>query len=318
MTYHQIIDANLNRASEGLRVVEDYCRFIIKDKLSTDALSQLRKKLNLSEKNPEKNLLIRNTESDMRAKETPTQRKNTLDVLKANFKRAQEACRTLEEYTGNSLYTDIRYDLYDLEKTIILRALKKHIKPGIYLISDNPDTLIQGAKWGASLIQLRDKYATKETRFNKAKQLAEQAKDLNTPFIINDDMDIALLVDADGFHSGQDDLSVKDQRTLLGDHKIIGKTTHNLEQGLSAQQDGADYVSVGPLWETPSKPNRSAIGFDYLKEAKTALNIPYVGIGGIDETRFDTVLDYAPPLIGLIRAYEHIPDFLKRFEASQF
>ena len=74
-----------------------------------------------------------------------------------------------------------------------------------------------------------------------------------------------------------------------------------------AQADGADYVSVGPIWDTPSKPNRAGIGFDYLKEANTQLTIPFVAIGGINTGNIDDILPYSPPLIGLIRDFENIP-----------
>jgi thiamine-phosphate pyrophosphorylase len=318
MNHPQIIDANLNRASEGLRVIEDFCRFVSQNKAQTDALSSLRKRLNLSETSPEKNLAVRNTEGDMRAKETPTKRSSDKDLLKANFKRAEEACRVLEEYTGNSLYNEIRYDLYQLEKTVLLPLFKKEFKRGIYLISDDPDTLKKGLDWGVSLIQLRDKNGSKETRLNKAAHLQPLAKKAGCPLIINDDLDIALLVDSDGFHSGQNDLPVSEQRKLLGDHKIIGKTTHNLEQGLHAQADGADYVSVGPLWETPSKPGRIPIGLDYLKQAKAQLHIPYVAIGGIEPSRFEEVLAHQPPLIGFIRASESIPHLKKLLNALEY
>ncbi|MDA1354297.1 MAG: thiamine phosphate synthase, partial [bacterium] len=90
-------------------------------------------------------------------------------------------------------------------------------------------------------------------------------------------------------------------------HKLLGRTTHSLDQGVVAQADGADYVSVGPIWDTPSKPNRAGIGFDYLKEANTQLTIPFVAIGGINTGNIDDILPYSPPLIGLIRDFENIP-----------
>lgn len=311
----QIIDANLNRVSEGLRVIEEYTRFLWKNKPLTDQLAALRKQVNSSETTPEQNLLIRNIESDMRAMDPPTQRKTIWDLLKANFKRAEEGLRVLEEYTGLPLYNQLRYELYQLEKAVLLPLAQKEIHtPGIYLISDQEDVLLKGLSWGVSLIQYRAKTATKPEKLAAARRLQAAATVAKIPFIINDDIDIALLVDCDGFHSGQDDLSVTEQRKLLGAHKIIGKTTHDLEQGKIAQAQGADYVSVGPIWETPSKAGRAGIGVDYLRQASTELSIPFVAIGGIDLARFQELLPYSPPLIGLIRDYTNIPEMLNQLK----
>ena len=309
--YAQVIDANINRVAEGLRVIEEYTRFISKNKALTDALAAMRKQLNLSETNPINNLKIRDTFSDMRAKEVPSQRPELWDLLKANFKRVEEGLRVLEEYTGNPLYNSLRYDAYELEKEVLLSLTKKNIKPGIYLISDQIEILEEGLKKGVSLIQLRDKKSDKPSLLSRSQHMQALAKGYNTPFIINDHLDIALEIDADGFHSGQDDLSVTIQRRLLGPHKIIGKTTHNLEQGLQAQQDGADYVSVGPIWETPSKPGRAGIGFEYLKQA-SQLRIPFVAIGGVSLDNIDQILPYQPPLIGVIRAFDQLEILLAR------
>ena len=260
--------------------------------------------------------MIRNIEKDARAKDPPTARSSLYDLLKANFKRAEEGLRVLEEYTGNSLYSHLRYDLYQLEKDIVLNSLKKQIFTGIYLISDQPDILIKGLQQGVSLIQLRDKRATKSEVLKKAQFLQKKARNYAVPFIINDYLDIVLAVDADGLHTGQDDIPVSTLRKLLGPHKLIGRTTHSLTQGLRAQKEGADYVSVGPIWETPSKPGRKGIGLSYLAQAKEQLNIPYVAIGGIDLQTVDALIHLQPPLIGLIRDHLNIPSILKKLHLS--
>ncbi|RAP34351.1 thiamine phosphate synthase [Candidatus Marinamargulisbacteria bacterium SCGC AG-439-L15] len=309
----QIIDANINRASEGLRVIEDYCRFISHQKEITEKLASLRKKINMTETESDKirHLNARNTENDMRAKEAPPSRPDKISILKANFKRVEEALRVLEEYTENPNYNEARYDVYELEKEVLLTVIKPCIKPGIYLISHDVDILKKGLEWGVSLIQLRDKEADKPSLYEKAKALIIESKKKEIPLIINDFLDIALSVDADGVHTGQDDIPISEQRNILGAHKLIGRTTHSLDQGLLAEKDGADYVSVGPIWETPSKPNRDGIGFDYLEKAKKEISIPYVAIGGINHNTIDQIYPHTPPLIGLIRDYEHIPEFLK-------
>ena len=309
----QVIDANLNRVSEGLRVIEEYCRFILKHKIFTDQLASIRKIVNESEQQPIEHLQIRETEADMRAKETPRARESLFDLLKANFKRVEEGLRVLEEYTGQPMYSIIRYDIYALEKDILLTLSRKNILKGIYLISDQVEILRQGLEWGVRMIQLRDKTGSKQAIYDKAKILQKLALKSGIPFIVNDHLDIAKSVDADGLHSGQDDLPVSVQRQLLGPHKIIGRTTHTLEQGLQAQSDGADYISVGPIWETPSKPGRSGIGLDYLTHARERFQIPYVAIGGVSLDRMPLLMTYPPPLIGLIRAWKEVPQFIAAY-----
>jgi thiamine-phosphate pyrophosphorylase len=310
----QIIDANINRVSEGLRVIEDYVRFIAKHKPITDQLATLRKKINRTETETTKiaHLRARQTGTDMREKEPPPVRLSIQETLIANFKRVEEGLRTLEEYTGNALYNNARYDVYMLEKEVVLLAEKPVIKKGIYLISDDPAILKQGMQWGCALVQLRDKTATKEQIYNKALTIKEMALLFDVPWLINDYLDIALLTDANGLHTGQDDLPVPTLRHLMGDHKLLGRTTHTHEQGIIAQEGGADYVSVGPIWETPSKPNRAGIGFDYLNQA-SQLEIPYVAIGGINRSNISEIMGYHPPMVGVIRDYKNIPEWNKNY-----
>lgn len=311
--YNQIIDANINRVSEGLRVIEDYTRFVAKNKTITSQLAKLRKKIGKLEPNVVENLLIRDTMQDMRAFEPPPLRKDAVDLLKANFKRVEEGLRVLEEYTGNPMYNKARYIVYELEKEVILSAHKKQIKPGVYLISHDPHILEQGLAWGVSCIQLRDKRSPKHIVLTKAQTLAKKARKAGIPFIVNDHLDVTILCDADGLHTGQDDLDIASIRKLLGPHKIIGRSTSLLSEGLKAQRDGADYVGIGPIFGTPIKPEQPAIGLDYLKAAKSKLTIPYVAIGGISLATMPQIVKFSPPLIAVVRAYQEIPEIMKRY-----
>jgi thiamine-phosphate pyrophosphorylase len=243
----------------------------------------------------------------MRAKELPTKRKDITTLLTANCKRITEGLRVLEEYTGNAEFNAIRYDMYEIEKDLCLTHLKPPLKHGIYMISDSPNIIKQGIEWGVSLIQLRKKEASKAEIYRLACEIAPLFQNTDIPFIINDHIDIAIDIDADGLHTGQDDIPIPIQRELFGPHKIIGRTTHSLEQGLCAEKDGADYVSVGPIWDTPSKPGRPGIGVEYLKNATSSLNIPFVAIGGINSETVSEILPYSPPFIGLIRDHQNIP-----------
>jgi thiamine-phosphate pyrophosphorylase len=101
------------------------------------------------------------------------------------------------------------------------------------------------------------------------------------PFIVNDYPDIALAADADGVHLGQGDMSVQEARALLGEDKIIGVSTHCIEHALKAERDGADYIGVGPVFPTTTKPDKAAVTTAYVSEASKLVTIPFVAIGGI-------------------------------------
>ena len=124
-----------------------------------------------------------------------------------------------------------------------------------------------------------------------------------------------MAVGADGVHLGQDDLPTEVVRRQLGMTKLIGRTTHSFKQGQIAKAAGADYISVGPIWDTPSKPGRPGIGFDYLETAHR-LDIPYVAIGGINLTNIDDILHHNPPLIGAIRSISTIEELWKKIKKS--
>jgi thiamine-phosphate pyrophosphorylase len=306
---NRIIDANLNRVSEGLRVIEEYLRFVCSHVALSQQIAQLRHTLNATETAYEDHLMCRNVAEDARAYAPPTKRGDMVTLLRANFKRALEGLRVLEEYTGNSTYNRLRYDLYMLEKEVVLLAEKPKLLPGVYLISDDPEILLAGVEAGAVVIQLRDKHATKAQIYDKALFLKATHHDTRIPLVINDHLDIALAIRADGLHTGQDDVPIAMQRQLLGSHRLIGRTTHDFEQGQRAVGEGADYISVGPIWETPSKPGRAGIGYDYLREV-ASLGIPYVAIGGISIATISDIAPYAPPMIGLIRAHDQLRELM--------
>ena len=308
-----IIDANINRATEGLRVLEDYCRFHRHDETLTHMLAHFRHQLNESNPDWANQLQSRHTPSDVRAMEPPRTRESVVGLLRANCSRVQEAMRVLEEWTGRALYCDIRYRMYDVEQQLVLSALKPPINTGIMVISDQPKILAQAQEQGAIMVQLRVKNTPKATIY----PLAQQARDLirDIPLIINDYLDLAVAIHADGLHTGQDDLPLSVLRDQLGSYRLLGRTTHTLDQGKIAKESGADYISVGPIWETPSKPGRAGIGFGYLGQVAT-LGIPYVAIGGIDLDRLPQILAYSPPMVGMIRDVANLPKMADLFYAS--
>ncbi|MBD3920052.1 thiamine phosphate synthase [Paenibacillus sp. PR3] len=152
------------------------------------------------------------------------------------------------------------------------------------------DVVEQALIGGADIVQLRDKTASKQDIRENAHKLRQLTRRYGVPLIINDHIDIALEADADGVHLGQDDLSLAEARQLLGPDRIIGISTHSIEQGLAAQAGGADYIGVGPVYPTGTKPGRAAVTTSYVQEAAAQIRIPFVAIGGITLGNVDTVI----------------------------
>lgn len=159
---------------------------------------------------------------------------------------------------------------------------------------------IQG---GADIVQLREKNKSKRELLQMAKELKKLTSKYNVPFIVNDHLDIALAVDADGIHIGQDDLPLAEARLIMGPDKIIGISTHALEEAIEAEKNGADYIGVGPVFETKSKVDVvDPVGLEYVKEVVTHTSIPFVAIGGIKLHNLDDVLEAGAKRICVISA----------------
>ncbi|MFB9278911.1 thiamine phosphate synthase [Cohnella cellulosilytica] len=143
---------------------------------------------------------------------------------------------------------------------------------------------------GADIVQLRDKTSPKRELIEKARRLKELTAKYGVPLIVNDHPDVALAADADGVHLGQDDLPIEVARELLGPRRIIGISTHRIEQARAAERAGADYIGVGPVYPTGTKPGRQAVTTAYVAQAAAEIRIPFVAIGGITETNAEEVL----------------------------
>jgi thiamine-phosphate pyrophosphorylase len=172
----------------------------------------------------------------------------------------------------------------------------------LYVISDAVSALKEAVDGGAAIAQLRDKLSEEEIILKKAQEMIAYKMVKPFVFILNDDPALAVRAGADGVHIGQD-MSTEETRRIVGEGMIIGKTTHNMEQGRQAIRDGADYISVGPVYATPTKPGRPAVGLDYVRAAAEGLAIPFVAIGGIDLSNIDDVLAAGAKTIGVVRAY---------------
>lgn len=164
------------------------------------------------------------------------------------------------------------------------------------------EKLEQALAGGIDAVQLRLKGVPDREFAGLAKEFKKRCDAAGTLFIINDRPDIAHFVDASGVHLGHEDLPISFARELLGHRRIIGASTHSLPQALEAQRQGADYVSCGPVWATPTKPDYPAVSLQLIGLYRAALKIPFVAIGGIDENNIGQVVKAGAERVAVVRA----------------
>ncbi len=176
---------------------------------------------------------------------------------------------------------------------------KSKINYTLYLVTDRNilgsrdlcKSIEQAIQGGTSIIQLREKNITSIEFYNIAKEVKKITNKYNVPLIINDRLDIALAVDADGIHIGPEDLPVKVVRKIMGADKIIGASTCNIKEAVEAEEAGADYLGVGAMFPTKTKNNTEDVSIEDLKNIKASVNIPVVAIGGINKKNASIVME---------------------------
>lgn len=147
---------------------------------------------------------------------------------------------------------------------------------------DNIEVVKEMLTAGIKVIQYREKHKSKREKLHQCQQIRQMTWEADCTMIVNDDIDIALLTKADGVHVGQEDLPVEQVRKLVGDNMIIGLSTHSPEQAHAALKSGADYIGVGPVFDTDTKEDvQKAVGLEYVEYVANNLNIPFTAIGGI-------------------------------------
>jgi len=194
---------------------------------------------------------------------------------------------------------------------------------GLYVILDQSvrqdrthfqiaEDLIAG---GAKILQLREKRLSDRDIMKIGREIRDLTKKHRVTFIINDRVDLCLALNADGVHIGQDDVPVGFTRSILGSEKLIGVSTHNLHQIIKAQREGADYISVGPIFQTNIKPDLKPLGVDFIGRVKDKIEIPFFVIGGIKEENVKLVLRAGARGVAVISAImraENIKQTTKR------
>jgi thiamine-phosphate pyrophosphorylase len=320
------VDANLNRIGEGLRILEDISRFILDDGELSEQLKSLRHELLPTD--PvlrEKLLASRRAGEDVGAfldVDAEAQRADAASLVTANSQRVQQSLRVLEEIAklpdqDSGLDWEAvkraRFILYDLEKRIVLKLLRRDRTArisGLYVIVDvevlkgrnEVDVADQAIRGGARIIQLRDKVRTKREILSSARELKRVCAARDVLFIVNDHVDVALASGADGLHIGQEDLPLEAARKLLPVDRVIGCSTANLPEALEADEKRADYVAVGSIYPTPTKPGTRLAGLEILRQVKTQVSAPVVAIGGINEDNVAEVVRAGADAIAVVNA----------------
>ena len=311
----RILDAAANRAGEGFRVIEDFARFALNDSHMSRLLKECRHDLTqlLTQIPMEHRLAARDTLGDVGTEiETATEytRSSPGDVVQAAFKRVQESLRTLEEY-GKLIPTaelstsfahrveQLRYRFYTVEKGLLRTAVARQrlIQQGVYLLltssacREGLETIVHAAlEGGVRLFQLREKQMADRELLAVARRVREWTRAGDALLLINDRPDIAVLCDADGVHVGQEELTVQDARRIVGAERLVGVSSHCIEQARQGVLDGADYLGVGPTFLSKTKSFQQLAGLDFVRQAHAEITLPWFAIGGIDIENLDQVL----------------------------
>ena len=158
-------------------------------------------------------------------------------------------------------------------------------------------------KAGVDVVQLRKKNLDQRELVEIGRELRRLTNDFGALFIVNDHPEVAIECDADGVHLGQEDRAIEVVRNLPGfETRLIGRSTHSLAQALRAEAEGADYLGVGPVFATPTKPGRPAVGTSLVAQVARGIRIPFVAIGGIDASNADDVVAAGAKAIAVVRA----------------
>lgn len=164
------------------------------------------------------------------------------------------------------------------KKDLLLYAVTDRSWLGKQTLYEQVEEALRG---GATWIQLREKELDEDSFFREAAAIQELCRRYHVPFVINDNVEIARRIDADGIHVGQSDMEAGNVRAILGEDKILGVSAQTVEQAVLAEQRGADYLGVGAVFHTGSKPDADDVSLETLKNICAAVNIPVIAIGGI-------------------------------------
>jgi thiamine-phosphate pyrophosphorylase len=311
-------DANITRGVESLGVVEKICRSVLDEPALAVSVNNVRDVLARFGATPDRAPVgARRSKIEVAPCEPAPEPTSIRQAFNANMTRALKAIQDLEKYHSRAAtIMEQRRILRDLGREIYKKLRRKlPFEDDVYAVSADVETLKRAVLDGAAIIQLRDKTSAPRIIYDKALAIAAFCKDRECVFILNDDAELAVKTGADGVHIGQDSDTAQ-VRAIVGQELIIGCSTHDIAQGLKAQAEKlVDYISVGPVYATPTKPGRLPVGLSYIREAGARLTLPFVAIGGIDRTNLDDVLGAGAHTVGVVRQAHRTEELLGRIRA---
>ena len=317
----RLIDANVDRLGEGLRVLEDVARFLLDDAVLSRRLKTLRHKLRRDVRPLEQQLLAsRRVKEDVGAFVKPpgeAKHEDLSALVKANSSRVQESLRVLEEFarladtplrTKSAEFERCRFEVYDLEQELVAKLVRREkasLLAGLYFVLDLGDGDVVGVaaeaiRGGARAVQWRGKQRSRAELLKIARKLKRVCDEGKALFIVSGYLDLALAAEADGLHLDQDDLPVPEARRLLPMDKLIGCSVTTLSQARRAESQGADYIVVGPIYPTLSRGKSRLVGVDKLRRIKAAVSLPVIASGGIDRSNIEEVLETGADSVAVV------------------
>lgn len=190
-----------------------------------------------------------------------------------------------------------------------LRTARLYLCCGARPRGEDPEPLLRAAlNGGVDIVQLREKELPRREIELAALTFRRLCDTYSALFIVNDDPDLARACDADGVHVGQEDTPASEARAALGPDVIVGLSTHSQEQIAASAEQPVDYISVGPIWETPTKEGRPATGLDLIRTASEVAPVPWFAIGGIDPSNVEQVRAAGAERICVVRAIRDAAD----------
>lgn len=308
------IDASANRAGEALRVVEDAVRFVLDDARLTTVAKDLRHTLAtlLAQGALPHRMALRDVAGDVGIGVEPPvtlRRASPADLIAANTARAAQALRSLQECAAvvapetAAGFEQLRYRLYTLERGALAAARARERLAGVglcVLVDGRADlatfdrlvaTLVEA---GVRMFQIRDKTLNMPAlavRVEHAVAIArQQAAASPAIVVVNDRVDVAAAVGADGVHTGADDLPAPLVRRVIGPQGLLGRTAHTLDEAHAAAADGADYLGIGPCFPSSTKSFGEFASPEFLRAASAEISLPAFAIGGVTLERLDALV----------------------------
>jgi thiamine-phosphate pyrophosphorylase len=307
VSWERIADVNVNRLDESLKFIEDFVRFTLEHTTSLRKVRALRNMFLQVKKRlrDQRITAFRRSREDLgrNGHFDVNQRDTDEDLILANLSRAKESARTLEEVLKQDNFSlskqckRIRFGLYDIESSI-MEHLDRRFDPRIqvildeqYLVKKNVGALVRMLEsHGATMFQLRISTLPDKRFYRYGIAVKTALRKRRTKFIVNDRIDIALACRADGVHLGQKDIPVRVARRMLGRNMIIGASARTVAQACAAERQGADYVGVGSLFSTMTKTDARLTNFRTLRQICKQVTIPVIGVGGITDKNYKSVL----------------------------